>query len=368
MGKLLVKDIVSCIDGFAPPALQESYDNCGLQVGNANSEVTGVLITLDVTLDVLEEAIASNCTLIVSHHPLTLSGIKRLTGRTTSERIFMTAIKHDLSIFSAHTNIDSVKNGVSGVLANRLGLKNQTILAPREKSLFKLVTFVPVASVSKVREALFNAGAGHIGKYDSCSFNSSGEGTFRGGEDTNPYAGQKGIFHTEPEVRVETILPFYAREVVVNALYAAHPYEEPAFDIFPLGNDWHEAGFGIVGDLEQSMPTSEFLLHLKQSTNAGCIRHTDFNRHEVQRVAVCGGSGSSLLKNALGAGADAFVSGDFKYHQFFEGEGNILIADIGHYESEQFTKELFFEILTNKFPNFAIRLSKLNSNPIKYLY
>lgn len=368
MGKLLVKDVIRCIERFAPPALQESYDNCGLQVGNDSSEVTGVLITLDVTIAVLEEAIASNCNLIVSHHPLTLSGIKRLTGRTASERIFMMAIKHELSVFSAHTNIDSVKNGVSGVLANRLGLKHQTILAPREKSLLKLITFVPVANVSQVRMALFDAGAGHIGNYDSCSFNVAGEGTFRGGEDTNPYAGQKEVFHTEPEVRVETILPFYSRDTVVKALYAAHPYEEPAFDIVPLANDWHEAGFGVVGDLEQPMSAVDFLLHLKQTTNTGCIRHTDFNRGEIKRVAVCGGSGSSLLKNAMGAGADAFVSGDFKYHQFFEGEGNILIADIGHYESEQFTKELFFEILTNKFPNFAIRLSKLNSNPIKYLY
>ncbi|MCA1744704.1 MAG: Nif3-like dinuclear metal center hexameric protein [Bacteroidales bacterium] len=367
MGTLLLQEIISEIESFAPLSLQESYDNSGLQVGHPAMEVTGILITLDVTKAVLEEAIANHYNLIVAHHPVTLSGIKKLTGQTTAERLWMMALQNNLAIYAAHTNLDSVSGGVSTVLADKIGLINQRILEPRSNLLVKLVTFVPHHQAREVRQALFDAGAGKIGEYDQCSYNVNGEGTFRGNENTHPFAGESGLLHTEPEVRIETIVPEYLQNKVIQALLASHPYEEPAFDLIALKNQWNSIGFGIIGELPEPLPVPTFLQALKRSTNTGCIRYTEVEKTEIRNVAVCGGSGSFLLKQAIRQQADVLVTGDFKYHQFFEGEKKIMIADIGHYESEQFTKELFFKLLTKKFPNFAVRLSNVNSNPIKYI-
>lgn len=363
-----IRDIISIIEDFAPLALQEGFDNCGVQVGDVNNEAKGVLLTLDVTLEVVEEAAAKNCNLIISHHPITLKGIKNLTGSSLSEKIFIKAIQENIVIYAAHTNIDSVKNGVSGVLANKIGLINQQILAPVSDQLIKLVTFVPHQQADEVRKAMFKAGAGHIGNYDSCSFNLEGEGTFRGDNSTTPFVGKKGELHTEPELRIETVAPSYLKNRIIKSLIEAHPYEEPAYDIYPLKNKWSEVGLGMVGDLQDEMSITDFLAHLKKTTSTDCIRHTQQASKTIKRVAVCGGSGSSLLGKALAEKADAFVTGDFKYHQFFDGIGKIMIADIGHYESEQFIKGLFLEILTKKIPNFAFHLSEINSNPIKYFY
>lgn len=363
-----IRDIVSIIEDFAPLALQEGFDNCGVQVGDVNNEAKGVLLTLDVTIEVIEEAVAKKCNLIISHHPITLSGIKNLTGSSLSEKIFIKAIQENLVIYTAHTNIDKVKNGVSGILANKIGLINQQILAPDSNQLIKLVTFVPHNQAEEVRQAIFNAGAGHIGNYDSCSYNLKGEGTFRGDESTHPFSGEVGKLHTEPELRIETIAPSFLKNRIIKALIEAHPYEEPAYDIYPLNNEWSEVGLGMVGDLQEEMDITDFLAHLKKTTSTECIRHTQQVGDTIKRVAVCGGSGSSLLGKALAEKADVFVTGDYKYHQFFDGIGKIMIADIGHYESEQFIKGLFLEILTKKIPNFAFHLSEINSNPIKYFY
>jgi len=367
MNTALLKDIISEIEAFAPPSLQESYDNSGLQTGNRNMEISGILITLDLTEKVIEEALANNCNLIVSHHPITLSGIKKLTGESVTEKILINAIKNNIAIYAAHTNLDSVNGGVSSILADKLGLINQEILEPRKSLLVKLVTFVPQEHALKVREALFNAGAGKIGNYDRCSYNVNGEGTYTPGQGTNPFAGETGKLHTEPEVRIEVILPKYLQTGIIKTLLSIHPYEEPAYDIIALENEWNEVGFGVIGNLPKKTSANVFLKKLKTITKAGCIRYTESDKKNVQTIAVCGGSGSFLLKQAIKKKADAFITGDFKYHQFFEGENKIIIADIGHYESEQFTKELFFKLLTKKFPNFAVRLSNVNSNPIKYL-
>lgn len=367
MGTILLQAIISEIESFAPPSLQESYDNSGLQVGHPSMEITGTLITLDVTEAVLEEAIAKQYNLIIAHHPVTLSGIKRLTGQSVAERVLMMAVKNDLAIYAAHTNLDSVSGGVSSVLADKIGLINQRILEPKSHLLVKLVTFVPQKQAQEVRQALFDAGAGKIGDYDQCSYNVNGEGTFRGGEKTHPFAGESGLLHTEPEVRIETIMPDHLQNKVLQALLAAHPYEEPAYDLIALKNQWNSIGFGIIGELPEPMPVQTFLQELKRRTNTDCIRYTETEKAEVRTIAVCGGSGSFLLKQAIKHRADVLVTGDFKYHQFFEGEKKIMITDIGHYESEQFTKELFFKLLTKKFPNFAVRLSNVNSNPIKYI-
>lgn len=365
---LTIRDIISVIEDFAPLALQESFDNCGVQVGDVHKEAKGVLLTLDVTLEVIKEAIDKKCNLIIAHHPITLSGIKSLTGASLAEKILIKAIENSITIYAAHTNMDSVKKGVSAVLANKIGLINQQILNPVTNQLVKIVTFVPHQQAEEVRQAMFKAGAGHIGDYDSCSYNLKGEGTFKGGDSTNPFAGKAGKLHTESEIRIETVAPSYLKNKVINAIIASHPYEEPAFDIYPLNNLWQTVGLGMVGDLKEEMNIGDFLKHLKKTTGTECIRHTQQASDTVKRVAVCGGSGSSLLKNAIAANADIFVTGDFKYHQFFDGINKIMIADIGHYESEQFIKGLFLEILTKKIPNFAFHLSEVNSNPIKYFY
>ena len=366
MNQTLLRDIIKEIEGFAPPSFQEDFDNSGLQTGDPDSEIQGILITLDVTEAVVEEAIGTGANLIVAHHPVTLQGIKNLTGRTEPERVLMKAIKNDIAIYAAHTSIDTVENGVSGKLADKLGLKDVKVLQPRKGLLEKLVTFVPTDHAEKVREAIFAAGAGIIGNYDGCSYNLQGHGSFRPGENTNPYVGEKGKLHYEQEERIETIMPSHLRNQVLQALFTAHPYEEVAYDIYPLENAWPQTGFGSIGKLPNPMKEKEVLDHLKKVTGSSCIKHTALTGKPVNTVAVCGGSGSFLLQKAIAADADIFVSADFKYHQFAEADDKIVIADIGHYESEQFTKEVFFELLTKKFPNFAVRLSNVSTNPVKY--
>ncbi len=361
-----VKDIVAELEGFADPALKEDYDNVGLLVGSSDKEVNGVLITLDVTMEVLDEAIENELDLIVAHHPLIFRGLKNITDRTETGRIILKAIKHDIAIFAGHTNVDSVPEGVSGMMAKKLGLINTSVLSPAKNRLLKLVTYVPANHADKVRDAIFKAGAGTIGNYDSCSYNVSGTGTFRAGENTNPYVGEKGELHFEPEVRIETVLPEFIKNRVVTAMLDAHPYEEVAYDIYQLENEWYGAGLGVIGELEQPVDEIVFLNKLKKVFDVSCIKHTELLDKPVKKIALCGGAGSEFLKDAMRADADIFVTADFKYHQFFDAEKRILIADIGHFESEQFTKELFFEILTKKFSNFAIRLSEVNTNPIKY--
>lgn len=367
MRSLPLKTLTAAIEAKAPPALQESYDNSGLQTGDPDMEIKGVLITFDFTEACIQEALEKDCNLIIAHHPLTLSGFKRITGKSAAERILMQAIRHNLALYTAHTNIDSVVGGVSSILADKLSLIKQRILEPRGNSLLKLVVFVPESHADKLRQALFEAGGGRIGAYDRCSFNLSGTGTFRGDADTRPFVGTPGQTHAEAEVRIETILPAFHQQQVVEALLSAHPYEEPAYDLYPLHNNWDQAGFGVIGQLPKPQSTQSFLEHLKQVSGTGCVRHTRALKDQVQTIAVCGGSGSFLLNKAIAQKADVYVSGDFKYHQFFDAEGEIVIADIGHYESERFVKEVFFELLTKKFPNFAVRLSEQSSNPIKYL-
>ncbi len=362
-----VQSICQLIEGVAPLALQEGYDNAGLQVGRAQMEVRGVLLCIDVTEAVVAEAVAKGCNLIVSHHPLLFGGLKRLTGQSEVQRCVMEAVKHDIAIYAAHTNLDNVLPGVNGKIAEKIGLRHVRILRPMTDALLKLVTYVPTAQADDVRRALFQAGAGCIGRYDACSYNVDGVGTFRPGVGTRPFAGTPGELHREAETRVEVILPRHLMPQVVAALQTAHPYEEPAFDLLPLANDWQQAGAGIVGELPEAEPEKAFLLRLKDVFHVPAIRHTSWLDKPVRRVAVCGGAGSGFLRDALHVGADVFISGDFKYHEFFAAEGRILIADIGHYESEQFTKDIFYEIIRKKMPNFAIQISDINTNPINYL-
>jgi dinuclear metal center YbgI/SA1388 family protein len=363
-----IRAIIDYFEQIAPLSFQESYDNAGLIIGNKEDEVKAILIALDVTEEVVQDAIEKGANLIVAHHPVVFSGLKRFNGNNYIERTVIKAIKNDIAIFAAHTNLDSViYNGVNTKICEKIGLENVKILSPVKNKLLKLVVFVPTENVEKVREAIFNEGAGNIGTYDSCSFGIPGTGTFKAGEGSNPFVGEVGTLHEESEIRLETVVPSHLINKVVLAMKKVHPYEEVAYDIYTLENKWDEVGMGMIGNLPEPMDEIEFLLHLKEIFSAGAIKYTQLRNKKIKKVAVCGGAGSFLLNDAVRAGADIFITGDFKYHQFFDADGRLIIADVGHFESEQYTKELFYELLTRKFSNFAIHFTKVNTNPIKYI-
>ena len=361
-----IKDIITLLEQIAPLSLQESYDNAGLLIGNAGNECSGVLITLDVTEEVMKEAIIKKTNLIISHHPLIFGGLKKITGTTATERITMQAIKNDIAVYAIHTNLDNIIGGVNAMICQKIGLTKLKPLAPGQKQLRKLITYCPVDYAEKVRVALFEAGAGQIGNYDSCSFNSDGTGTFKAGAGSNPFVGKQNELHREPETRIETIFPFFLENKIINALLASHPYEEVAYDIYQLENKNLQTGSGMKGILEQSLSPAAFLQLLKDRFETGSIRYSEFTDKPIKTVAVCGGAGSFLINKALSAGVDAFITGDIKYHDFFIPEGRMLLADIGHYESEQFTKELLFKQITKIFPTFAVLISEHNTNSVHY--
>lgn len=359
-----IKDVTDFLESSAPSSYQESYDNSGLLTGNPMSEVKGILTTLDCTEEVVDEAIGLNANLIVSHHPIIFKGLKKLTGSSYVERVIIKAIKNDIAIYAIHTNLDNVHTGVNKKLAERIGLTNLKILAPKRGTLSKLVTFIPKANVENVLTALHNAGAGQIGHYKNCSFRLEGTGTFMPDESAKPHIGQSMQQEYVEEVRAELIFPTHLGGRVLRTLRASHPYEEVAYYINPLDNENQEVGAGMVGDLNPPKEPLDFLKGLKSSMQLEVIRHTKILNSKVQKVAVCGGSGSFLLNQAIQSGAQFFVTADYKYHDFFDADGRITIADIGHYESEVATKELLVEVLTKKFPTFASNFSKTVTNPI----
>jgi len=364
---MLVKDIGSCIEEFAPLSFQESWDNCGLLVGNPEQPVGKVLLTVDVNEAVVAEAVDVQAQMIVSHHPLMVSGVRQLTGSTDAQRAIALAIRNDIAIYAAHTNLDSAPGGVSYRMAEKLGLSDLQALSPQESGLQKLVTFIPASHFEQVRQALFEAGAGHIRNYDSCGYSVEGKGTFRALDGARPFVGQHGTLHTETELRFETVFPSRFNRQIVTALLNSHPYEEPAYDIYALQNTDTRVGLGLVGTLPAPMGELHFLNRLKEIFLAPVVRHTKLKGKEILRVALCGGSGSSLLAHAVRSKADAYVAADFKYHQFADAEHDILVADVGHFESEQFAKEIFYELIIKKIPNFAVHFSKIITNPINYL-
>lgn len=362
-----VKEIANALEMFAPLPLQDGFDNAGLQIGLTDAEVTGVLLCLDVTEQVIEEAAASGCNLVVSHHPLLFRPLKRITGRNYVERCVIKALSKGISIYSAHTNLDNVPGGVNYRIADKIGLKNVRILVPKENSLLKLAVYVPMAHADEVRQTLFAAGCGSIGNYDSCSYNIDGTGTFRAGDGCNPFCGTIGELHCENELRIETILPSYLKNRVVSALLKAHPYEEPAYDIYPLQNEWSSAGSGIIGELENETDELELLKSIKKIFNVGCVKHTALRGKPVKRVALCGGAGGSFASAALSAGADLYITGEARYHELFDNTSQMLYAIIGHYESEQYTTEILQEIIKDRFPQMPVKVTEISTNPINCL-
>jgi len=356
--------ITDALESWAPRTLQEPYDNCGLQVGDPSAQITSALVCLDCTPSVVDEAVAQGCQLIISHHPVIFKGLKSLAGNGYVERTIRAALKHDVALYAIHTNLDNVISGVNGEIAERLGLRSLRVLDPKPDQLRKLAVFVPVAHADKLRNALFAAGAGNVGKYDECSFNVEGTGTFRAGSGTAPFVGKEGEQHVEPETRVEVLCPAMHERAVLAAMRAAHPYEEVAYDLVPLLNTGPNIGSGIVGEWDQGLAETEFLALLKKTFKLTTIRHTKFLGKPIRRVALCGGSGAFLLGKAKGEGVDAYITGDVKYHEFFDADGDLLLADIGHYGSEQFTMHLIQRRLGELFPTFAVRLTENVTDPI----
>ena len=361
-----INDIISFLESQAHPSLQEQYDNAGLITGNAAWECTGIICSLDATEEVVKEAIEKKCNLIVAHHPIIFGGLKKINGKNYVEKTVITAIKNDIAVYAVHTNLDNVLHGVSGKMAAMLGLQNVSVLALKDSTLKKLFTFAPVDKAEQVRNAIFTAGGGHIGNYSECSFNAEGIGTFKGGEGTNPYVGEAGKLHQEKEIKIEVIIPAYLESRVVAAMKAAHPYEEVAYEIVSLSNTHQGIGSGVIGELPAVLDETQFLTRLKEVFGVPVIRHTALSGKPVKKIALCGGAGSFLISNALAAGADAYITGDLKYHEFFDANSRILLADIGHYESEQFTINLLQEILEQKFPTFAVLKTAVKTNPVHY--
>lgn len=364
---ITVGDIIQVLETVAPLALQESYDNAGLLTGSRDMEAHAALVCIDITEEVIDDAISQGANLVISHHPLVFRPLKSFTGKDYIERTLIKAIKNDIAIYACHTNMDNAWNGVNFKMAEMLGLFNLSILSPLPQQLLKLVTYVPSSHADSVRQALFEAGAGTIGDYDACSYNSEGFGTFRAGESTHPYCGAIGELHQEPELRIEMVLPRHLRARVVRTLLQVHPYEEPAFDLIAIENEWEQAGVGVVGELLCPMDEMDFLQRLKSVFKAGCVKYSSLTGKKIRQVALCGGSGSFLIPKAVAMGVDAFVTGEIKYHEFFGNDDSILLAEIGHYESEQYTKDIFCEIITKKFPTFACYYTKVETNPINYL-
>jgi len=361
-----LREFTEWIGDVIPLQYQEPYDNSGLQVGDPEAVIDSVLLALDVTEDVIREASSHGHNLIVSHHPLIFSPLKRLGGGSRTERCVAEAIRLGIAVYSAHTSFDSVARGVSHFMAEKIGLENIRVLVPTAEKLSKLVVFVPVAESVMVRSAILDAGAGHIGNYDSCSFNIAGEGTFRAGEDARPFAGKVGEMHTEPEMRIETVVPAHLLKRAVSAMRKVHPYEEPAFDIIPLANEYYGAGAGAVGTAAVPLTGEILLARLRDVFGTPVIRYSGDPARIITKIAVCGGSGASLIGAAARAGADAFITGDIKYHAFTEAPENMLVADVGHFESENISLQLLYDLVIKKFPKFALRFSVTKTNPINY--
>ena len=361
-----LSEFVRWLEGLIPPSFQEDYDNSGLQVGDPSAVVSSVLLTVDVTPEVIEEAVAGGFDLVLSHHPLIFRPLKRLVYGSNSETCVAKALRNNIAVYSAHTSFDNLGSGVSRILAEKIGLEGIRVLEPLKGMLMKLVTFVPESHAGAVRDALFAAGAGSIGNYDSCSFNVRGEGTYRAGVGADPFAGRVGEFHTEPEVRIEVILPSHLKGACIRAMLAAHPYEEVAWDLIALGNEYTGAGAGAIGTLPAPLAGAALLERLRTLTGLPVIRYSGDPARTVTTVAVCGGAGSHLISSAAHAGADAFLTGDIKYHTFTEAPKEIIVADIGHYESEKFSLEILYNLIQKKFPNFALRFSGIKTNPINY--
>ncbi len=361
-----IKDAIAHMEQLAPSAYAEGFDNVGLLVGNKNTPLKGILITHDTLEDVVDEAIQKKCNLIISFHPIIFSGIKRFNGQDYVNRVVIKAIKNDIAIYATHTALDNVQHGVNGAICNKLNLQNRKILLPKSDYIYKLTTYVPSKNAEQLRTALFEAGAGNIGNYENCSFSNEGTGSFKGNNSSNPKVGEKGKLHYEKETQLNLTFEKHLKTKIVSTLFKEHPYEEVAYEIIKLSNSYQKIGLGMIGELETPLEETEFLAFLKEKMQTNCIRHSKLTHKKIKKIAVLGGSGASAITKAKSENVDAYITADLKYHDFYQAENKLLLCDIGHYESEQYTKSLLYEFLNKKMPNFAIVLSGINTNPVNY--
>ncbi|MBK7098955.1 MAG: Nif3-like dinuclear metal center hexameric protein [Sphingobacteriales bacterium] len=361
-----ISDITSYLDCLAPSSLQESYDNAGLLTGDNDTECHGVICCLDAVEDVIDEAIEKNCNLVVAHHPIIFSGLKKITGKTYVERTIIKAIKNDIAIYAIHTNLDNIITGVNGMVASKLGLKNLDILSSKTNQLQKLYFYVPASHAENVMDALFKAGGGNIGNYSECSFSVNGRGTFKPNEAANPFSGQQGLRSEDDELKMEILFPAWLQNKMISALKSSHPYEEVAYEVISLENRHQEIGSGLIGELATPAEETAFLEKLKEIFGLKLIKHTSLRGKPIKKVAVCGGAGSFLIGDAIASQSDIYITSDVKYHEFFDADGKLVLADIGHFESEQFTIHLLAEFLEKKFRNFAVLKTGVNTNPVHY--
>lgn len=361
-----ISHITSFLETIAPPSLQESYDNAGLITGRSDWECSGVICCIDATEDVINEAVLRNCNFVVAHHPIIFSGLKKINGKNYVERAIISAIKNDIAVYAIHTNLDNVITGVNGMIAGKLGLQNISILSSKKNQLKKIYFFVPPAQAQKVMSALFEAGGGRIGNYSECSFSVNGTGTFKPNENANPFSGEIGKREEAEELKIEVLFPSWLEHKIIAALQASHPYEEVAYEVISIDNSHQHIGAGVTGELPEAISETEFLQKLKECFGLQIIRHTAFTGKPVEKVSACGGAGIFLLKDAINSDSDVYITSDVKYHEFFDADGRILLADIGHFESEQFTMELLVTLLEQKFPNFAVLKTGVNTNPVHY--
>jgi dinuclear metal center YbgI/SA1388 family protein len=360
-----LNQLADILEQLAPLAYAEDFDNVGFLTKHTNN-VSGILVCHDALETVLEEAIAKKCNVVVCFHPILFAKIKKITGSNYVERAIIKAIKNDIAIYAIHTALDNHQQGVNKILCDALGLLHPKILIPKENYIEKLVTYCPVAETDKLKKALFSAGAGHIGNYSECSFVSNGLSSYKGNENTNPTIGIPNIYHEEAESKIEVIYEKHLQSKIIKALHEVHIYEEVAYEIYSLQNKQQEIGLGMYGELPNAMNETDFLEMVKKKMQCGVIRHSDFLNKNIQKVAVLGGSGAFAIEAAKREGVDAFLTADLKYHDFYTAENKLLLADIGHFESERYTKNYIVGFLKEKITNFAVQLSEVNTNPVKY--
>lgn len=365
-----IKEIFQHIENWAPKGVAWEKDNPGLQVGAPEIKVRNILICLDLTREIVHEAITKKCNLIISHHPLLFRPIKKIqTSDDPASQLIELLLKNKITLYSAHTNLDFTKNGVSFELAKKLKLKNIRFLKKASDTQFKIVVFVPRSHVTQVSEALFSAGAGVIGEYSKCSYKLDGIGTFLGSNLSNPAVGQKGRIEEVLEIRLEVIADKWNIEEIIKRMKAAHPYEEPAYDIYPLANTSSNFGFGAIGEYDEPIKKDLFLRNVCRILKTPALKHSETNKGTIKKVAVCGGSGSELLHEAIRSGADAFITADIKYHTYFDANDKMLLIDGGHFETEtvilERLKKYIEEFTFSGSKSTEVLISRNLKNPVK---
>ncbi len=369
---MIVNDVIKYLEGWAPKETAWQKDNTGLQIGATESKIKNIFLCLELTEIALSEAVEKNCNFIITHHPFIFQPLKKIDiTNDKNSKLIEKIIKNDITLYSFHTNLDFTKNGVSFALAKKLDLKNISFLENQESNQFKLVVFVPGNNLNEVLDAIFNSGGGKIGEYEKCSFQVPGKGTFEGSENSNPAIGKAQNFEKVDEIRLEILIDSWNLKKVISAMIEAHPYEEPAFDVYPLQNKNVNFGFGAIGNLENSLSENDFLNFVKEKLNLINLRFVKGKSGSIKKVAVCGGSGSDLLKQAILQKADAFITADVKYHTFHDAEDEILLIDAGHYETEI----LVFDEVKTKLEKLILKYNSdseifvfsQSTNPVRYL-